>query len=114
MTKLMKTFRRTAQVQLTLARVIDVLGLQMMDDATMQTEHSDIGQNPAYRNLKGSKIVEGAIEHMAVIHCHLNGSVIQVGKVARQFVEVSEGSELRRQVRDIMIRSVQLRIPTKP
>jgi hypothetical protein len=58
----------------TLARVIDVLGLQMMDDATMQTEHSDIGQNPAYRNLKGQqKIVEGAIEHMAVIHCHLNG-----------------------------------------
>jgi hypothetical protein len=88
----------------TLARVIDVLGLQMMDDATMQTEHSDIGQNPAYRNLKGQqKIVEGAIEHMAVIHCaDLNGSVIQVGKVARQFVEaVSKVRNLRRQVRDI-------------
>lgn len=88
----------------TLARVIDVLGLQMIDDATMQTEHSDIGQNPAYRNLKGQqKIVEGAIEHMAVIHCaDLNGSVIQVGKVARQFVEaVSKVRNLRRQVRDI-------------
>jgi hypothetical protein len=88
----------------TLARVIDVLGLQMMDDATMATEHSDIGQNPAYRNLKGQqKIVEGAIEHMAVIHCaDLNGSVIQVGKVARQFVEaVSKVRNLRRQVRDI-------------
>jgi hypothetical protein len=88
----------------TLARVIDVLGLQMMDDATMQTEHSDIGQNPAYKNLKGQqKIVEGAIEHMAVIHCaDLNGSVIQVGKVARQFVEaVSKVRNLRRQVRDI-------------
>jgi hypothetical protein len=88
----------------TLARVIDVLGLQMIDDATMQTEHSDIGQNPAYINLKGQqRIVEGAIEHMAVIHCaDLNGSVIQVGKVARQFVEaVSKVRNLRKQVRDI-------------
>jgi hypothetical protein len=88
----------------TLHRVIDVLGLQMIDDATMHSEHTDIADNPAYRTLKGQqRIVEGAIEHMAVIHCaDLNGSVIQVGRVARQFNEaVSKVRNLRKQVRDI-------------
>lgn len=103
----------------TLQRVIDVLGLQMMDDATLSTSlgasgtggagpamiHGlDVSKNPAYRQLKQQQeIVEGAIEHMAVIHCaDLNGSVIQVGRVARQFSEaVQKVRVLRRQVRDI-------------
>jgi len=89
----------------TLQRVIDVLGLQMIDDATFQSEGmADLDKNPAYRQLKGQqKIVEGAIEHMAVIHCaDLNGSVIQVGRVAKQFSEaVHKVRTLRRQVRDI-------------
>lgn len=88
----------------TLQRVIDVLGLQM--DATLQggDSASELSRNPAYKNLKKQQeIVEGAIEHMAVIHCaDLNGSVIQVGRVARQFSEaVSKVRTLRKQVRDI-------------
>lgn len=88
----------------TIHRVIDVLGLQMIDDATVQSSHQQLDKNPAYRNLKAQQqIVEGAIEHMAVIHCgDLNGSVIQVGKVARQFNDaVSRVRQLRKQVRDI-------------
>lgn len=97
----------------TLHRVIDVLGLQMIDDAATTTgggmskknqESKNIEKNPAYQNLRTQqKIVEGAIEHMAVIHCaDLNGSVIQVGRVARQFSDaVSKVRYLRKQVRDI-------------
>jgi hypothetical protein len=97
----------------TLHRVIDVLGLQMIDDAASTTgggmskknqTSKNIENNPAYQNLRTQqKIVEGAIEHMAVIHCaDLNGSVIQVGRVARQFSDaVSKVRHLRKQVRDI-------------
>ena len=97
----------------TLHRVIDVLGLQMIDDAATTTgggmskknqTSNIIEKNPAYQNLRTQqKIVEGAIEHMAVIHCaDLNGSVIQVGRVARQFSDaVSKVRHLRKQVRDI-------------
>lgn len=88
----------------TLDRVIDVLGLQMMDDATVGTTTDDLQKNPAYRNLQEQQtVVEDAIEHMAVIHCaDLNGSVIQVGKVARQFSDaVYKVRALRKQVHDI-------------
>lgn len=88
----------------TIHRVIDVLGLQMIDDATVQSSSHELAKNPAYRNLKAQQqIVEGAIEHMAVIHCaDLNGSVIQVGQVARQFSDaVHKVRTLRKQVRDI-------------
>jgi hypothetical protein len=95
----------------TLQRVLDVLGFQM-DDITLSNSSGAgaaggldmIAKNPAYRQLKSQQeIVEGAIEHMAVIHCaDLNGSVIQVGRVARQFSEaVHKVRVLRRQVRDI-------------
>lgn len=63
----------------TLRRVIDVLGLQMIDDATVASNsNNNLDNNPAYRNLQSQQqIVSGAIEHMAVIHCaDLNGSVI--------------------------------------
>jgi hypothetical protein len=91
----------------TLQRVIDVLVLQMMDESTFATgggANGELVKNPAYKQLKGQQqIVEGAIEHMAVIHCaDLNGSVIQVGRVARQFSEaVSKVRTLRAKVRDI-------------
>lgn len=88
----------------TLQRVIDVLGEQMIDDATVQSHGANLEMNPAYQNLKSQqKIVEDAIEHMAVIHCQdLNGSVIQVGRVARQFSDaVGRVRTLRQQVRDI-------------
>jgi len=46
--------------------VIDVLGLQMIDDHTVGGQ--DLEKNPAYRNLKAQQeIVNGAIEHMAVM-----------------------------------------------
>jgi hypothetical protein len=78
-----------------LHRVIDVLGAQM--DGSKQS-------NPAYRALqKQQKIVEDTIEYLAVQYCaDVNDSVIQVGKVARQFSDaVSMVRHLRRQVRDI-------------
>lgn len=87
----------------TLRRVIDVLGLQMIDDAASAVD-PNLEKNQAYRNLQDQqKIVNGAIEHMAVIHCaDLNGSVIQVGRVARQFADaVSKVRGLRKQVREI-------------
>jgi hypothetical protein len=44
----------------TLHRVIDVLGLQMIDDATVNSHSNNLEKNPAYRNLKDQqKIVEG-------------------------------------------------------
>ena len=94
----------------TLQRVIDVLGLQLIDDAaTVQSGiggpgSSALGDNPAYRDLKRQqKVVEEAIEHMSMMYCtDLNGSVIRVGQVARKFNEaVSTVRSLRRQVRDI-------------
>eukprot|EP00527_Entomoneis_sp_CCMP2396_P004704 CAMPEP_0198155318 /NCGR_PEP_ID=MMETSP1443-20131203/69073_1 /TAXON_ID=186043 /ORGANISM="Entomoneis sp., Strain CCMP2396" /LENGTH=164 /DNA_ID=CAMNT_0043822065 /DNA_START=737 /DNA_END=1231 /DNA_ORIENTATION=+ len=89
-----------------LPRVIDVLGVQMIDDATTAVDENskDLPLNPAYTNLKAQqKVVEDAIEHMAVIHCtDLNASVISEGRVARQFTEaVDKVCNLRKQVRDI-------------
>jgi hypothetical protein len=104
----------------TLHRVIDVLGAQMDDAPTTSNNLFDSGRgqssaimvspaglrnsNPAYRALKKQqRVVEDAIEHMAVKHCaDLNSSVVQVGKVARQFSDaVHMVRHLRRQVRDI-------------
>ena len=93
----------------TLQRVIDVLGLQLMDDAAsvhsgFTAAGSVLGSNPAYRDLKRQQeVVEQAIEHMAMMYCSdLNGSVIKVGQVARRFNEaVSTVRSLRRQVKDI-------------
>ncbi len=49
------------------------------------------------------KIVEEAIEHMAVKHCaDLNSSVAAVGRMSRQFDEAKlRVRNLRRQVRDV-------------
>ena len=98
----------------TLHRVIDVLGMQLHDDLTIpdhqnnhnqQQHHNDtVERNPAYRNLKEQQsIVEQAIEHLAMIHCaDLNGSVVQVGRVARQFDNaVGKVRNLRKQVQEI-------------
>jgi hypothetical protein len=93
----------------TLHRVIDVLGMQLHDDLTIpdnhHTNHNDtVERNPAYKNLKEQQsIVEQAIEHLAMIHCaDLNGSVVQVGRVARQFDNaVGKVRNLRKQVQEI-------------
>jgi hypothetical protein len=89
----------------TLPRVIDVLGIQMIDDATVQHESSaGLKRNPGYKQLQAQQqVVEQAIEHLAVIHCaDLNASVIQVGRVARQFSQaVWKVRSLRKQVKDI-------------
>ena len=89
----------------TLPRVIDVLGIQMIDDATVQQESfHGLKQNPAYKQLQAQQqVVEDAIEHLAVIHCaDLNASVIKVGRVARQLSQaVLKVRGLRKQVRDI-------------
>lgn len=95
----------------TLHRVIDVLGMQLVDDlstagggANGNGAWQKIAKNPAYRNLKEQQqVVEEAIEHLALIHCaDLNGSVVQVGRVARQFNDaVSQVRHLRKQVKEI-------------
>ncbi len=92
----------------TLHRVIDVLGMQLdsgdryMEDTAVRER--DLASNPAYQNLKRQQqIVEEAIEHLALIHCaDLNGSVVQVGRVARQFHDaVTQVRHLRKQVKEI-------------
>lgn len=104
----------------TLQRVIDVLGMQLSlnEDASSgkrrkarrnslsagKKEAPRIDRNPAYRSLVAQRdVVEEAIEHLALIHCaDLNGSVVQVGRVARQFHDaVSQVHSLRKQVKDI-------------
>jgi hypothetical protein len=104
----------------TLNRIIDVLGMQLTlnEDASYtkrrksrrnslkggKKEAPRIDRNPAYRSLVSQRdVVEEAIEHLALIHCaDLNGSVVQVGRVARQFHNaVSQVQSLRKQVKDI-------------
>jgi len=91
----------------TLHRVIDVLGMQMgNDDVGIQQQQADynVHKNSAYKELKEQQqVVDGAIEHLALMHCQdLNGSVVQVGRVARQFSDaVSEVRHLRKQVKEI-------------
>eukprot|EP00980_Cylindrotheca_fusiformis_P023210 scaffold10220_cov148-Cylindrotheca_fusiformis.AAC.8 len=91
----------------TLHRVIDVLGMQMgTDDLAIQHNKTDynIHKNTAYKELKEQqRVIEDAIEHLALMHAQdLNGSVVQVGRVARQFNDaVSQVRHLRKQVKEI-------------
>lgn len=89
----------------TLHRVIDVLGMQMGNDDIGIQQKSDYNKkNSAYKQLKEQQqVVEDAIEHLALMHCQdLNGSVVQVGRVARQFNDaVSQVRHLRKQVKEI-------------
>ena len=101
----------------TLGRVIDILGMQLLDSADGQGGQISVAalqqqnglspsdsihrNNPAYIALKQQQaVVEEAIEHMAINHCaDLNSSVVAVGKVARQFNEAATRvRSLRRQV----------------
>lgn len=101
-----------------LHRVIDILGAQLLDsdsrrDITAgggssgghQKTMKDLNtKNPAYIALMQQQAaVEFSIEHMSVAYCSdLNGSVVSVGKVARQFSEArSRIKNLRQQVRAI-------------
>eukprot|EP00934_Nitzschia_sp_Nitz4_P006707 Nitzschia sp. Nitz4//scaffold247_size31676//13675//17524//NITZ4_007929-RA/size31676-processed-gene-0.19-mRNA-1//-1//CDS//3329543952//6697//frame0 len=95
----------------TLHRVIDVLGMQLdtsamdaLQDTAASRNYRDLNSNPAYKTLKDQQqVVEEAIEHLALIHCaDLNGSVVQVGRVARQFHDaVTQVRHLRKQVQEI-------------
>lgn len=89
----------------TLHRVIDVLGMQMGDgDIGGVQKDYNTKKNSAYKQLKEQQqCVEDAIEHLALMHCQdLNGSVVQVGRVARQFNDaVSQVRHLRKQVKEI-------------
>jgi len=89
----------------TLRRVINVLGIQLNDDAyDDQSGKSLLERNPAYQNLqKQASVVESAIEHMSRVYCNaLNRSVIQVGRIAREFDDaIGKVEGLRRQLRVI-------------
>ena len=82
----------------TLHRVIDVLGAQLASNQATETN------NPAYVAMKKQqKVVEDAIDHMAVSHyAEFNASVVAVGSLSRQFTGAhTQVRALRRQVRDI-------------
>ncbi|CAJ1953980.1 unnamed protein product [Cylindrotheca closterium] len=74
------------------------------DDIGIQQKSDYNQKNRAYKQLKEQQqVVEDAIEHLALMHCQdLNGSVVQVGRVARQFDDaVSQVRHLRKQVKEI-------------
>lgn len=72
----------------TLRRVINVLGIHVADDAKEDlTGKQLLERNPAYQALqKQAGVVEEAINRMSETYCNaLNRSVIQVGRIAREF-----------------------------
>lgn len=90
----------------TLHRVIDVLGMQAGTDEVAYNAETNfnVGKNSAYKELKDQQqVVEDAIEHLAMRHCQdLNGSVVSVGRVARQFDDaVGQVRKMRKQVKEI-------------
>ncbi|KAL7541642.1 hypothetical protein ACHAXR_011102 [Thalassiosira sp. AJA248-18] len=91
-----------------LNRVIDIIGAEIDNSGGNITPGSEIGTNfshlPGYQSIQNQqRIVEEAIEHMAVKHCaDLNSSVAAVGRMSRQFDEAKlRVRNLRRQVRDV-------------
>lgn len=89
----------------TLRRVIAVLGIHVADDAKEDlTGKQLLERNPAYMALhKQDRVVDQAIDHMSKTYCNaLNRSVIQVGRIAREFEDaISKVESLRSQVRAI-------------
>ena len=98
----------------TLQRVIDIFGAQLIDEKPQYDENAFnnpkttvehlSSKNPAFMALLQQRaLVESCIEHMAIKHCsELNGSVTNVGSVARQFSDaVFRVRNLRKQVKDI-------------
>ena len=90
--------------------MIDGLGVQMIDDGTVQESSNNLPQNPAYRQIAAQhKVQEDAIEHMAVIHCDdLTASVISVGHVvARQFSGGRKGTKFA-QISIVLLNKIDL------
>ena len=92
-----------------LNRIIDIIHAEIAHHGGNITPGSIIHTDnfshlPPYQNIVNQrKIVEEAIEHMAVKHCaDLNSSVAAVGRMSRQFDEAKlRVRNLRRQVRDV-------------
>ena len=92
-----------------LNRIIDIIHAEISNHGGNITAGSIIRTDnfshlPTYQNIVNQrKIVEEAIEHMAVKHCaDLNSSVAAVGRMSRQFDEAKlRVKNLRRQVRDV-------------
>ncbi|EJK71508.1 hypothetical protein THAOC_07043, partial [Thalassiosira oceanica] len=101
-----------------LNRVIDIIGAEITDGRSSAAfagsgnrnggggggDEVSFGHVPAYQRIrKQQRLVEEAIEHMAVRHCaDLNSSVAAVGRMSRQFDEARmRVRTLRRQVRDV-------------
>ena len=86
-----------------LNRVIDIIGAEIGKSgaSSSSTDFAHLSQYQSMRHQQ--RIVEEAIEHMAVRHCaDLNSSVAAVGRMSRQFDEArSRVVNLRRQVRDV-------------
>ena len=76
-----------------LNRVIDIIGAEISTGRSTFGDGSgdevSFGHIPAYQRIrKQQRLVEEAIEHMAVKHCaDLNSSVAAVGRMSRQFDE---------------------------
>jgi hypothetical protein len=91
-----------------LDRVISIISAEITLSGGNITPGSTIATNfnhlPQYQAMEAQgKIVEEAIEHMAIRHCaDLNSSVAAVGRMSRQFDEAKiRVRNLRRQVNDV-------------
>lgn len=111
-TKLQQTvdidFFNDPQTFTALDRVVSIISAEITLSGGNITPGSTIATNfshlPQYQTMEAQgKIVEEAIEHMAIRHCaDLNSSVAAVGRMSRQFDEAKiRVRNLRRQVTDV-------------
>jgi hypothetical protein len=96
-----QTFTALDRVVSIISAKITLSGGNITPGSTIATNFSHLPQYQAMETQ--GKIVEEAIEHMAIRHCaDLNSSVAAVGRMSRQFDEAKiRVRNLRRQVTDV-------------
>ena len=96
-----QTFTALDRVVSIISAEITLSGGNITPGSTIATNFSHLPQYQAME--RQGKIVEEAIEHMAIRHCaDLNSSVAAVGRMSRQFDEAKiRVRNLRRQVTDV-------------
>ena len=96
-----QTFTALDRVVSIISAEITLSGGNITPGSTIATDFSHLPQYQAME--RQGKIVEEAIEHMAIRHCaDLNSSVAAVGRMSRQFDEAKiRVRNLRRQVTDV-------------
>ena len=96
-----QTFTALDRVVSIISAEITLSGGNITPGSTIATDFSHLPQYQAME--RQGKVVEEAIEHMAIRHCaDLNSSVAAVGRMSRQFDEAKiRVRNLRRQVTDV-------------